>query len=496
MRAPAGDACMVVPFDNSAHIGDARAVARSQARSSPYPKETRLAPPEAPAAGPRATRVLGDLTQERATRGMGLAALAFVAFLPVDLFVRASLFPEIPVAEPLAARLGGAGLFAAAWLFLRARPLHTTALVVVASAFVTIALVPIALLAIQFGGLESGYIYTPAFCALAMSTFLPLPWRRGALATLFGGAAFCATLIAGVALSPRLAPQLSSPHSLAVFVEYWAHVFGMTVFAVLGGHYVHASRARLIDARRLGRYLLKRQLGHGGMNDVWLAWDFPLKRDVALKLLHAREPGDARRTRFEREARATSRLHSPHTVRIFDFGSNDEGTAWIAMEYLHGQDIDRLVAARGPLDPRRAVHFARQAAASLAEAHAAGLVHRDIKPANLMVLSRPGEADFLKVLDFGIAHETDTNQTKLTGTGHIVGTPAFMAPEIWAGLPADPRSDVWSFGATLYVMLTGQLPFGSSVMQAIGPLTPPSACRGAALPEGLDALVEIGRAHV
>ncbi len=163
------------------------------------------------------------------------------------------------------------------------------------------------------------------------------------------------------------------------------------------------------------------------------------------------------------------------------------------MEYLRGKDLDALVATWGPLDPRRVVHFARQAAASLAEAHANGIVHRDIKPANLLALSSDGQSDYLKVLDFGIARQLDSDEASLTLVGMVVGTPAFMAPEVLGGHPADPRSDVWSFGATLYTLLTGALPYDpgsqSYVGLARGPIAAPSERLGAALPAALDTFV-------
>src|SRR5205807_9607750 len=132
----------------------------------------------------------------------------------------------------------------------------------------------------------------------------------------------------------------------------------------------------------------------------------------------------------------------------------------IAMELLDGLDLDVLVDTTGPLPAARAVHFARQACGSLAEAHGTGIVHRDVKPANLFVTKVGDDADFVKILDFGVAH-LDVEETQLTRSGTMLGTPAYMSPEVCAGERADARSDVYSLGAVLYFMLAGKPVFGA-----------------------------------
>src|SRR5262249_30183129 len=154
----------------------------------------------------------------------------------------------------------------------------------------------------------------------------------------------------------------------------------------------------------------------------WLAWDERLKRNVAMKILRSSADTDARViARFEREARALSRLTSPHTVRVFDFGASDDGFSYIAMEYLPGADLQQLVRESGVMPPARAIALAIQACRSLAEAHAAGIVHRDIKPANLFATRLGDQYDGLKVLDFGIAQLV----ADATRTQSVCGTPAY-----------------------------------------------------------------------
>jgi serine/threonine-protein kinase len=198
------------------------------------------------------------------------------------------------------------------------------------------------------------------------------------------------------------------------------------------------------------------------MGEVWLAWDQTLGRNVALKILRtAVAPSAEALKRFEREAQAAGQLSGPHVVQIFDFGASDDGLYYIAMEYLQGMDLATLVERFGPLPPGRAVHVAMQACKALEEAHAAGIIHRDIKPHNLFMTRVGDDPDFVKLLDFGIVRlrEPTSMSGDLTWTGVVVGTPAYIAPELMDGAPADERSDIYALGVTLHVLLTGRSPF-------------------------------------
>jgi serine/threonine-protein kinase len=224
---------------------------------------------------------------------------------------------------------------------------------------------------------------------------------------------------------------------------------------------VWSAQQQVYRARRLGRYRLQAPIGKGGMGEVWLAWDPTLRRNVALKLLRLDpQAGPASIRRFEREAYATSQLQGPHTVRIFDFGASDDGIYYIAMEYLTGSNLGTLVADSGPRSPETVIELAMQACLSLEEAHAVGIIHRDIKPENLMLCRTVDGRNRLKLLDFGIARirAPETGEPQLTRTGVLTGTPAYMAPEIWHGAPADERSDIYSLGVTLHFVLTGETP--------------------------------------
>jgi tRNA A-37 threonylcarbamoyl transferase component Bud32 len=204
------------------------------------------------------------------------------------------------------------------------------------------------------------------------------------------------------------------------------------------------------------RYALAVPIGQGGMGVVWRAQDTLLGREVAIKevRLPPTIPDSERssmRARVLREARAAARLNHPGVVTLYDV-INEQGHAFIVMELINAPTLAQVVAQQGPLEPRRAARIGAQVAAALAAAHQAGIVHRDVKPANVMVLG-----DSARLTDFGIARVK--GDPKLTSTGLIVGSPAYMAPEQASGAAAGPEADLWGLGATLYYAVEGRPPF-------------------------------------
>jgi eukaryotic-like serine/threonine-protein kinase len=216
-----------------------------------------------------------------------------------------------------------------------------------------------------------------------------------------------------------------------------------------------------------GRYHIVGLIGEGGMGVVYKAEQRlgSTVRRVAVKTLHSELSRDPSITaRFHREVGTVAQLEHPNTVRVYDFGSTDDGTLYIAMEFLDGKALNRVIETEGALDPKRVGHLLRQVVGSLDEAHRQGIVHRDLKPENVLLIERAGEKDVVKLVDFGIAARSTESaerekEQKLTQQGMVLGTPPYMSPEQFTGRPLDARSDVYSLGIMAYEMLTGQLPF-------------------------------------
>ena len=216
--------------------------------------------------------------------------------------------------------------------------------------------------------------------------------------------------------------------------------------------------------REMGQYRLRRKLGSGGMGEVYLAEHRLLKRQCALKRIHARYLNNPEQLkRFEREVQATSQLRHPNTVEIYDYGVAADGTFYYVMEYLPGLSLEELVGRFGPQPAERVVHLLRQVCGALREAHADGLVHRDIKPSNIVVFQAGSPHDQVKLVDFGLVHslaEVDQQpEAKITRDGLIVGTPEYMSPEQASGGVLDGRSDLFSLGSVAYYLLTGREAF-------------------------------------
>lgn len=221
----------------------------------------------------------------------------------------------------------------------------------------------------------------------------------------------------------------------------------------------------LIGRLIAGKMEILEHLGGGGMGWVFSAYHHALGKRVAIKVL--KRMGDPLHAkRFEVEARSASRLEHPNAVTILDFGEDGpDRLVYIAMEFVEGRDVDRIIRAEAPIEPRRAAAIMVQALAGLASAHEAGVVHRDLKPANIMVTARTNDdgepEEFVKVCDFGLAKLMDPESPAqgLTRRGMIVGTPDYMSPEQAVGDPVDGRTDVYAAGVILYEMLTGRRPF-------------------------------------
>ena len=332
-----------------------------------------------------------------------------------------------------------------------------------------LAALTIAIMAVHLGGIRSPYMHGISIVALVRATLVPSHWRRALKTYVRIALAFPLVMSVGALVSPAARSAWLSAESLIVFASNYVFVLASSFIGLVTGHIVWSAHEQLYRARRLGRYRLEAPIGKGGMGEVWLAWDQRLNREVALKILRVGTvPSPEMVRRFELEAQSAGQLRGPHVVKIFDFGASDDGLYYIAMEYLAGMNLATVVERFGPLPPARAIHLVMQACAALEEAHAAKIIHRDLKPHNLYLTRGEAEPDFIKLLDFGIARlrVEGAGNEHLTQTGTMVGTPAYLAPEVWRGAVADERSDIYSLGVTLHYLLTGLTPFeGMSLVQ-------------------------------
>ena len=373
------------------------------------------------------------LTHDAIGRGsLGFVLVVRGAATAYHAFVLAALWRD-PLPPPRVAWTLVAGVF----------PLTTLALTIISA---------------RMGGFASPYVTAVFVILMVQALAIPGPWHRAGVLAAVTAAIWPLGLLAQASFDDGLRAQLDDPAAVTTFVVYTAVVLAAGIVAVWGGHIVWSLRRSVFESRSIGRYRLLGRIGKGGMGEVWRAHDRALRRDVALKILspdQGRHPGAI--ARFEREIKATADLDHPHIVRIHDWGVTDDGVWYYAMELLDGADLSTLVKRGGPLPAALVVHLGEQAALALAEAHARGVIHRDVKPGNLQVVTG-GDRERAKLLDFGVARIDGAEDEALTHAGAVIGTPGFIAPEVFAGAAATVASDVYGLAATLYYALTGKNP--------------------------------------
>ena len=227
-----------------------------------------------------------------------------------------------------------------------------------------------------------------------------------------------------------------------------------------------------------GQFRLVQPLGRGGMGQVYLAEQLEVGRPVVVKLLHGQAlSGSNGEARFKREAQALAQLNHPNIVQLYAFGRGDDGTPYLAMEYIAGRTLGDIVGERGALPEPEVCEILDQLCDALIEAHRQGVVHRDLKPDNVMISTT--QAGRVKILDFGIAKLTRTAVPRITQNGEILGTPQYMAPEQLSEHATDERTDIYALGLIGYELLTGDVPFEadtalSLMMKVLNePIVPP-----------------------
>jgi serine/threonine-protein kinase len=290
------------------------------------------------------------------------------------------------------------------------------------------------------------------FTMFLRTIVLPSTGRRTAVA---GALLFTPMVLAAIGLSIRGTAELPPP----------AYIGGMLMIAnvvillsTIGSRLIYGLRRQVSAAMRLGQYTLDSKIGEGGNGSVYRAHHALLRRPTAIKLILPDRIGADTIDRFEREVQSMSLLTHWNTVAVYDYGRSPDGLFYYAMEYLDGIDLENLVIDFGPQSGDRVISILGQMCAALNEAHRRNIIHRDIKPANIILCERGGVPDVVKVVDFGLAKEINTDAGDTTRT--ILGTPAYIAPEaVTDPGTIGPSSDLYAVGAVGYFLLTGRRVF-------------------------------------
>jgi len=434
-----------------------------------------------------------------------LGAFFYVAILGLELaFGGVKAVGEHAKSPPSLVLLGCTVLVTLLWLAVRRRTLSDATLAGLDAA----SMVLVAMLLALIAGLHTQRLVGLFHATLGIATWLcvravalPSTGRRTAIVS--GMASLGAVLVMAACFLLRPEPPGATRDTTAVgeLINVTLWLAAASAIATVASRVIYGLRQEAKEARKIGQYVLAGKLGEGGMGVVYRATHAMLRRETAIKLLPPSKVAPEMLARFEREVCHTARLTHPNTVAIYDYGRTPQGIFYYAMEYLDGLDLDALVQATGPMPAGRVVHVLQQVCASLAEAHAMGLVHRDIKPSNIVLTERGGVPDVVKVLDFGLVKDmAGPKEAELTAAEVITGTPLFVSPEaVTAPEKVGPASDLYALAAVGYYLLTATHVFTGKTAMAIcsnhAHVEPePPSSRGVAVPRQLERLLLQGLA--
>ena len=465
--------------------------------------------------GARHARETDELFRTRLLTAAMFGAILSPLFGVVDFLAAESWRPGLPLAGFLVLRFGITLWFVSLWVFLRSlRRLPVAAMDWLIFAPPAVAL---GYMTAATGGTASPYVAGTTLLVTARTILVPGPAMKHIPVVSFLVLSYPLNcfLFGPAGGNPR--EWFSDATAMGYLAANLFPLFAIAGVGLVASDMIHAMHQRLISARSLGRYKIKKELGRGAMGVVYLAWHRDLGRPCVIKIVNPeRDTSGALRRRFEREARETSLLRSPYTVQVFDFGITQQGQLFYVMEYLEGSSLQDRLDELGPQEFAQVCRWVCYACESLAEAHTRHLIHRDIKPDNLFLARTADGREVVKVLDFGIARKAEdaagggerarrigraarrmtTSEANLTAVGTVMGTPLYVAPEVLEGEPADHRADQYSLAASAYHLLTGRPVFLASTMEELlwktieeAPDPPSIALDPGRIPKELDAIL-------
>jgi len=483
-------------------------------KASPTPKKARTTQIRENL-GARHRRETDELFRTRLLTAAMFGAILSPLFGVVDFLAAESWWPTLPLAGFLVLRFGITLWFVALWVFLRsARNLPVAAMDWMIFAPPAVAL---GYMTAVTGGSASPYVAGTTLLVMARTILVPGEAKQHLPVVSFLVLSYPATVFLFGPARGDLAGWLRDANAMGYLAANLFPLFAIAGVGLVASDMIHAMHQRLISARSLGRYKIKKELGRGAMGVVYLAWHRDLGRPCVIKVVNPEKDASGNlRRRFEREARETSLLRSPYTVQVFDFGVTQQGQLFYVMEYLDGVSLQDRLDEDGPQPFDIVCRWLAYAAESLAEAHARHLVHRDIKPANLFLARTADGREIVKVLDFGIARKVNPDSGRrvakrrvgaalskltksdanLTAVGTVMGTPLYVAPEVLEGHVASHHADQYSLAATAYHLLTGRPVFTATTMEELlwktieeTPASPSVVASQEGLPAGLDSII-------